>query len=94
MLGVADDEMTLIMKLQGVACTRLEVTAVSQKRAVAWLPLIRGDDITPSSPGQGASHLPCSPGSERVSREKASWEPDSYVGVCSPAVPARLPWWD
>ena len=28
------------------------------------------------------------------SKEKASEEPDSYDGVCFPAVLTRLPWWE
>ena len=37
-LGLSNDEMTLIMKLKEIACTLLEVTAVSHKCIIALAP--------------------------------------------------------
>lgn len=100
MLGLFNDEMTLITKLKEIACPQLEMTAVSHKCIIAWLPLISWDDVTPRGPGQRnplsllllPRHLLSR--SESGPQKKASQEPDSDDGVCSPAALACLPWWE
>lgn len=99
MLGLSNDEMTLIMELKEIAYTQLEVAAVSHKCVMAQLPLISENEITPYSPVQGTVRFPCSPATQNLlpasksgSKDKASLEPESYNRVCSPAVLARQPW--
>lgn len=99
--GLSNDEMTLIMKLKEIVCTQLEVTAVSHKCITALAPFDKLERRHSLQPRSGHNLLPLLPSSQRLpplsksgSKEKASEAPDSYDGVCFPAVLARLPWWE
>lgn len=80
---------------------RLEETAVSHKFILAlapfdkleWCHSRQGQDTStsPTSPAPPQHTLPLS---KCGSKEKSSEEPDSYDGVCSPAVLVCLPWWE
>lgn len=59
-LGLSNDEMTLIVKLKEIACTRLEATAVSHKCIIALAPFDKLE-CCHSSRGQGTSTSPASP---------------------------------